>query len=400
LKDSLPRLLLKPERDRSVRRRHPWLFSGAIARLSDGAEDGGLVDIVSDSGEWLARGYLNRRSQIVARLLTWDGEQTVDDDFWRRRLAQAIAGRAALSADPQTTAFRLVNAESDGLPGLVVDRYGDWLVVQALTLGIERRKEALLGSLVDLLAGVRGVYERSDAEVREKEGLEATTGLLWGDEPPDPVEVLENGYRFLVDIKRGHKTGFYLDQRENRARLPAYSGGAEVLNAFAYTGAFGVYALGGGAARVVNVDTLEGALALARRHVQINDFAGADVAYEAADVFAQLRAYRAAGRQFDLIVLDPPRFALSRSHIKRASRGYKDINWIAFQLLRRGGVLATFSCSGLVSRELFQKIVLGAALDAGRDVQIIAHLSQASDHPVALNFPEAAYLKGLLCRVW
>lgn len=397
---ALPRLTLKPKRDHSVRRRHPWLFSGAVSRLDGDAEDGDLVDVVAADGEWLARGYLNRRSQIVVRLLTWNQEQAIDDAFWRARLKRAIAGRAALDADPEISAYRLVNAESDGLPGLVVDRYNDWLVLQALTLGIERRKDRLVDLLVGLLAGGRGVYERSDAEVRGKEGLEPATGLLWGEGPPDLVEVLEHGCRFLVDLKRGHKTGFYLDQRENRARLPVYCAAAEVLNAFAYTGAFGVYALSGGAAHVINVDTSEEALALARRHVALNGFAGAGVAYETADVFAQLRAYRAAGRQFDLMVLDPPRFALSRSHIKRASRGYKDINWIALQLLRPGGVLVTFSCSGLVSRELFQKIVLGAALDAGRDVQIVAHLSQAGDHPVALNFPEAAYLKGLIGRVW
>jgi 23S rRNA (cytosine1962-C5)-methyltransferase len=281
-----------------------------------------------------------------------------------------------------------------------VDRYGDWLVLQALTLGMEQRKADLVGLLVDLLDGVRGVYERSDVDVREKEGLGPSTGRLWGEEPPDLLEVLEYGYRFLVDVKGGHKTGFYLDQRENRHRLLTYCGDAQVLNAFAYTGAFGVYALAGAAARVINVDTSAQALDLAQRHVELNGFASADVSYETEDVFAQLRAYRAAGRQFDVIVLDPPRFALSRSHIKRASRGYKDINWIACQILRPGGLLFTFSCSGLVSRDLFQKIVFGAALDAGRDVQIIARMSQASDHPVALNFPEADYLKGLICRVW
>ena len=397
---TLPHLVLKPKRGRSVRQRHPWLFSGAIARVDAEAGDGGLVDVVSAGGEWLARGYLNRRSQITVRLLSWERERAIDEAFWRARLVRAIAGRAALSADVGTTAYRLVNAESDGLPGLVVDRYADWLVIQALTLGMEQRKETLVELLVESLADVRGVYERSDADVRQKEGLGPSAGRLWGEEPPELVEVLEHGYRFLVDLKAGHKTGFYLDQRENRARLPAYCAGAEVLNAFAYTGAFGVYALGGGAAHVVNVDTSEEALALARRHVALNGLDEARSACEAADVFAQLRAYRARERQFDLIVLDPPRFALSRSHIKRASRGYKDINRVALQLIRRGGVLVTFSCSGLVSRELFQKIVFGAALDAGREVQIIAHLSQAGDHPVALNFPEAAYLKGLLCRVW
>jgi 23S rRNA (cytosine1962-C5)-methyltransferase len=214
------------------------------------------------------------------------------------------------------------------------------------------------------------------------------------------VEVLENNHSFLVDVRSGHKTGFYLDQRENRARLPAFCAGAGVLNAFAYSGSFGVYALSGGAAEVLNVDTSEQALALAQRHVTLNGFGSERVVCETADVFAQLRAYRAAGCQFDLIVLDPPRFALSRSHIKRASRGYKDINWVSLQLVRQGGVLVTFSCSGLISRELFQKIVFGAALDAGRDVQIVAQLGQPSDHPVVLSFPEAAYLKGLICRVW
>jgi len=397
---SYPSLILKQGRERAVRQRHPWLFAGAVARLDDDAQDGGVVDVFSADREWLARGYLNRRSQIVVRLLSWDREQEIDGDFWRVQLARALAGRAVLMSDPNSTACRLVNAESDGLPGLVVDRYGDWLVLQVLTLGMEQWKAALVGLLMDLLDGVRGVYERSDVDVREKEGLEPSTGWLWGDEPPDLVEVLENGYHFLVDIKGGHKTGFYLDQRENRHRLTAYCGDAQVLNAFAYTGAFGVYALAGGAAAVINVDTSAQALDLAHRHVALNGFVGADVTYETEDVFAQLRAYRAAGRQFDVIVLDPPRFALSRSHIKRASRGYKDINWIACQILQPGGWLFTFSCSGLVSRDLFQKIVFGAALDAGRDVQIVARMSQAGDHPVGLNFPEADYLKGLICRVW
>ena len=395
-----PRLTLKPKRDRSVRQRHPWLFSGAIAR-SDDVQDGKLVDVVSAGGEWLARGYLNRRSQIAVRLLTWEREQAIDGAFWRGRLERAIAGRAALRAAPDVSAYRLVNAESDGLPGLVIDCYGEWLVLQALTLGMERHKRELVELLATLdLGGVRGIYERSDDQMREKEGLGSAVGLLWGDEPPELVEISEHGHRFLVDLRAGHKTGFYLDQRENRARLPAYCAGAEVLNAFAYSGAFGVYALGGGAAHVVNVDTSEGALALAARHVELNGLASGNVTHESADVFGQLRAYRAAGRQFDLVVLDPPRFARSRGHLKRASRGYKDINWVSLQIIRPGGVLITFSCSGLVSRELFQKIVFGAALDAGRDVHIIAHLSQASDHPIALTFPEAAYLKGLICRVW
>jgi 23S rRNA (cytosine1962-C5)-methyltransferase len=237
-------------------------------------------------------------------------------------------------------------------------------------------------------------------DVRKHEGLEKAVGRLWGEEPDELVEVLENGYRFLVDLKGGHKTGFYLDQRENRDRLSAYCDGAEVLNAFAYTGAFGVYALGAGGAQVVNVDTSSRALDLAQRHVELNGLNGAAAGFEVDDVFSRLRAYRAAGRRFDLVILDPPAFAPSRSRQASAARGYKDINWVAMQIVRQGGVLFTFSCSAFVSRDLFQKIVFGAALDAGRDVQITGRLCQANDHPVALNFPEADYLKGLICRVW
>lgn len=395
-----PRLILKPNRDVAVRQRHPWLFSGAVSRLDESAQDGGLIDVVTASGEWLARGYLNRRSQIIARLLVWDEEQDIDGSFWRARLQRASAARSSLCANADTTAYRLVNAESDGMPGLIVDRYGDWLVLQILTLGIERCKSDIVPVLLEIFSDVRGVYERSDVEVREKEGLVAVSGQLWGEELQGPVEISENGFRFLVDIGQGHKTGFYLDQRENRGRLPAYCRGGEVLNAFSYTGAFSVYALAGGASHVVNVDTSSEALKLAQTHVALNGFDNSRVTNTLGDVFAQLRAYRATGRQFDLIILDPPRFAASRSHIQKASRGYKDINWIACQILRPGGVLFTFSCSGTVSRDLFQKIVFGAALDAGRDVQIIGQLSQASDHPVALTFPEGEYLKGLICRVW
>lgn len=397
---ALSRIILKPKRDRPIRQHHPWVFSGSITRVEGSAQDGDLVDVFSASNEWLARGYLNRRSQITVRLFSWDREQLVDQDFWRSRLEQALVGRSGLDANPKVTAYRIVNAESDGIPGLVVDRYDDWLVIQALTLGIEERKHELAGLLFDLVPGVKGVYERSDVDVREKEGMLPAVGSLVGEEPPDLIEIVEHGYQFLVDVKGGHKTGFYLDQRRNRALLPSYCNGAEVLNAFAYTGAFGIYALGGGAAEVTNVDTLDQALALAMQHVEINRFDVSNIVNEVADVFAQLRAFRAANRQFDVIILDPPRFATSQRSVRKASRGYKDINWIAFQLLKPGGILFTFSCSGLVSRDLFQKIVFGAALDAERDVQIIGQLSQSSDHPVALYFPEAAYLKGFICRCW
>lgn len=390
-------VVLKAGREKPVLRRHPWVFSGAVARIEGRPDDGDVVDVVAEDGTFLARGYLNRRSQIVVRLLTWSPAQQVDEAFWRARLEAAVARRAPLLAEEQG-ACRLVHAESDGLPGLVVDRYGAYLVIQFLTLGVERRRDLLVGALADLLQP-QGIYERDDEAVREKEGLPLQTGVLWGEEPPDLVEIQEGGLRFLVDLRQGHKTGFYLDQRENRQRLLRYAAGREVLNAFAYTGGFGLYALKGGAASVVNVDTSEGALDLARQNFARNGWDEERVSFVVGDVFQVLRRYREEGRQFDLIVLDPPKFARSAADVPAATRGYKDINLLAFQLLREGGILFTFSCSGAISADLFQKVVFGASVDAGRDAQILERLTQAPDHPVLLSFPEGEYLKGLVCRV-
>ncbi|MCX7681438.1 MAG: class I SAM-dependent rRNA methyltransferase [Anaerolineae bacterium] len=390
-------VILKPDRGRPVLQRHPWIFSGAIASFEGTLADGDIVEVYSAEREWLARGYFNSHSQIVVRLLTWQRDEPIDRDFWLRRLEQAIAARRPLAADRSTTAYRLVHAESDFVPGLVVDRYAEWLVVQFLTLGVECRKEELVGLLVELVEGIRGVYERSDVEVRTKEGLRPRTGLLWGEEPPELIEVWENGKRFLVDIRQGHKTGFYLDQRENRLRLSAFCAGAEVLDAFAYSGAFGLYAALGGARTVTLVDSSAGALALARRHFALSGIGSVDCVE--GDVFGVLRGYRSEGRQFDLIVLDPPKFASADQEVARAARAYKDINLLAFQLLRPDGILFTFSCSGAIPPDLFQKIVFGAAVDARRDAQIIGFMAQGADHPVALTFPEGLYLKGLICRV-
>jgi 23S rRNA (cytosine1962-C5)-methyltransferase len=331
----------------------------------------------------------------VVRLLAWDPDEPVDSAFWRRRLQRALDGRAWLAADAGTTAYRLVNAESDGLPGLVVDRYGEWLVLQCLTLGIARRRAEVTSLLADMLAPA-GIYARDDADVRRKEGLPLEAETLWGSTPPDQVEILEQGRRFLVDVKRGHKTGFYLDQRGNRLRAAAYSAGAEVLNAFAYTGGFGVYAGGVAARSVVNVDTSAGALALAELNVALNGCSPQEMV--AGDVFQVLRRYRETGRSFDVVVLDPPKFAASQAQLMAATRGYKDVNLLALQLLRAGGMLLTFSCSGLISPDLFQKIVFAASVDARRDVQILEWLGQGTDHPVLLSFPESHYLKGLICR--
>jgi 23S rRNA (cytosine1962-C5)-methyltransferase len=396
----MPTITLKPGREKSVRNRHPWLFSGAIQRIDPEARDGDVVDVRSDIGQWMARGYLNRRSQIQVRLLTWNPDEAIDENFWRHRLQRAIAGRAALAADPQTNAYRLVHAESDGLPGLVVDRYGDWLVAQALTLGIERAKPLLTRLLVELCQPV-GIVERSDVDVRTKEGLRPNVGMLHGQAPAGPVEIVEHGQRFLVDLLGGQKTGFYVDQRPNRQRTAAYCQGARVLNAFSYSGGFAVYALAAGARHVTNLDSSLEALELGERNLALNGF-DPDVQAEgvAGDVFQVLRAWRTAGERFDVIILDPPKFAHSQQQVDRAARAYKDINLLGMQLLRPGGVLATFSCSGLVSADLFQKILFGASVDAGRDVQVIERLSQGPDHPLLLSFPEGEYLKGLVCRVW
>lgn len=393
------RVILKPERDKSVRRFHPWIFSGAVARLEGAPADGDEVVVCSAEGEHLARGYFNSRSQICVRLLTWDVEQRIDGEFWRRRIRRALEYRRALGlGGEETTAYRLIHAESDQLPGLVVDCYGPFLVVQFLTLGVERRREEILDALKEVMRPA-GIYERSDVEVREKEGLPLRTGLVWGEMPPAELEVRENRWRFVVDVQHGQKTGFYLDQRVNRERVGRYAGGAEVLNCFSYTGGFGVYAAAGGARRIVNIDTSASALEWCARHLERNGFGGVPAEQVEGDVFRLLRRYRQEGRRFDLVILDPPKFATTQANVMAAARGYKDINLLAMQLLRPGGILATFSCSGLVSADLFQKIVFGASADARRPVQILEYLAQSPDHPVLLSFPESAYLKGLICRV-
>jgi 23S rRNA (cytosine1962-C5)-methyltransferase len=392
-------VVLRPGREKPVRNRHPWVFSGAIAHAE--ADAGAIVDVLDSRSQFLARGYYNPHSQIHVRLLTWDEDERIEADFWRNQLSRAIEGRAALAARPDLTAYRLVHAESDGLPGLIVDCYGDFLVLQALTLGIERVKPLLVEILADLCAPL-GIFERSDVDVREKEGLEETTGLLWGQAPPNPLEIREHDLRYLVDVYSGHKTGFYLDQRASRRWLlsEAALAGKDVLNAFSYTGSFAVCAGVREAASIVNVDSSSEALAVARENMALNGLDHIPAEDVEANVFERLRLWREEGRSFDVILLDPPKFAHSPRQVEKAARGYKDINLLAFQLLRPNGLLITFSCSGLVDADLFQKIVFGASIDAGREAQIIHRLGQSDDHPVRLSFPEGQYLKGLVCRVW
>ena len=394
-----PTIYLQPGKDKPVWQHHPWIFSGAVARVEGQPAPGDLVDVADTRGDWLARGYYNASSQIVVRLLTWRRDQPADTAFWRARLAAAAAARTDLQLEPETTAYRLVYAESDGVPGLIVDRYGEWLVVQFLTLGVETRRELLLGLLAELFAP-RGIVERSDASVRRQEGLALRSGLAWGEAPPSDLEIREHGLRFQVDLLGGQKTGFYVDQRANRRIVGAQARGRRVLNAFSFTGAFGVYALAGGAEHVTNVDSSYDALAGAEAAMRLNGFDPDSQAESiCGDVFQVLRTFRDEGRRFDLVVLDPPKFARSKAELDGATRGYKDINLLGLKLLAPGGLLATFSCSGLVTPDLFQKIVFGASLDAERRTQIVAKLSQGPDHPILLSFPEGEYLKGLLCRV-
>jgi len=394
---STARVMLKPGREKSLLHHHPWVFSGAIASVEGRPGPGETVDVHASGGAWLGQGAWSAESQIRVRMWTWQSGQAVDADLMRARVLHAHGLRAGRYPGPQA-AYRVVNAESDGLPGVIADRYGPHVVCQFLSAGAERWREVVAAALAGL-PGCEGVYERSDADVRRKEGLAPRTGVISGTPPPSRVEILEGGARFLVDIAAGHKTGFYLDQRENRARVGAEAAGCEVLNCFAYTGAFGIAALAGGATRVTNVDTSALCLALAAEHVRINGFDESRAEQVHADVFAVLRAWRAEGRRFDMVVLDPPRFVESRAALVRGCRGYKDINMLACQLLRPDGMLATFSCSGLVGADLFHKVVADAALDVGRQVRILARLSQAADHTVDVQFPEGLYLKGLLCVV-
>lgn len=391
-----PIVTLKKTREKALLRHHPWVFEGAVAKVSGRPEPGQTVDVVSAEGRFLGQGAWSPASQIRVRMWTFDDKAAVDTAFLHRRLAAAVRGRASMGPEP--LGCRLVHAEADGLPGLVVDRYADFLVIQALSAGAEFWKQVVVELLAELVP-CRGIFERSDADVRLKEGLKPQKGLLHGQAPQALVEIAEGSWRFGVDIANGHKTGFYLDQRDSRRAVAALSAGKTVLNGFAYTGAFAVACLSAGAARVTNVDSSAPALDLALGQLERNGLEPALVETVQGDVFAVLRRFDDAGRRFDLVILDPPKFVESRRHLDKAARGYKDINRLGFKLLAPGGLLATFSCSGLMPPDLFQKIVADAALDAGATAQIIGRLGPPPDHPVALNFPEGDYLKGLICRV-
>lgn len=392
---ALPRALLKAGREKSLARRHPWIYSGAIERVEGEPAPGDTVRLVDQHGRGLALAAFNSHSNIRARVWCWDAEGDIDAPFFAARITAAAARRGAR---PARGGVRLVNAEADGLPGVVVDRYATAAVIQLSSAGAFRWREAIVAA-VTALPGVTAVYEKSDSDVLALEGMEPRHGLVHGSLPSTRVEFEEDGLVVTADLAHGHKTGYYLDQAENRARVAAFAGGARVLNAFCYSGGFTLHSLRAGAAAVLSIDSSTAALAAGRDAVDRNALDTARAEWVEADVFKHLRTLRDQARQFDLIVLDPPKFAPTAATAERAARGYKDINLLAFKLLAPGGRLATFSCSGGVDTTLFRKIVAGAALDAGVDAQVVGHFHAASDHPVALSFPEGEYLKGLLCQV-
>ena len=392
------KIILKAGREKSLLRRHPWVFSGAIARTEGAPLQGDTVRIVANDGRFLALAACNPDANISARVWDWHEDTRIDADFFRNRLVQAIGLRRSMCPRGPQEAERLVHGESDGLPGLIVDRYADVVVVQVSSAGCNRWRDVIIDALQEITVA-RAIYERSDSDVLELEGLAPRTGLVKGVLDSSVVEIMENGARLRVDVAKGHKTGFYLDQRDNRMQVGRMAQGRDVLNCFCYTGGFTVQALVHGASSVASVDSSAEALEHAREHVSLNAMPAERCEWIDADVFQCLRKFRDQGRSFDLIILDPPKFAPTAATAERAARGYKDINLLGFKLLRPGGLLATFSCSGGVSADLFRKIVAGAALDANVDAQVIDQFHASPDHPISLAFPEGEYLKGLLCHV-
>ena len=404
----LKKVRLAAKRDYSLRKHHPWVFSGAVAEAPEDLAVGETVEVVSADGETLGYGSYSPASQIRVRMLSFDPKTVPDAKFVEGLVASAVGRRADFFGNAETNAMRLVNAENDGLPGVVADYYAGWVVCQFTSAGAEFWKKTIAAALLKFAPFCQGVAERTDVDVRTKEGLSAANdgdrqqptafAVLAGAEPPELIEIAEGPCKFLVDVRKGHKTGFYLDQRDARKAVGALANGADVLNCFSYTGGFGLYARAAGAASVTQVDISGEALALAKKNETLTHFCGTTMEYVEADVFQYLRKCRDSGKTFDLIVLDPPKFAESKSQVMKAARGYKDINLLAMKLLKPNGTLATFSCSGAMTQDLFDKVVAEAAQDAKRDFQVIARTRQGADHPVALAFPEGLYLKGTILR--
>lgn len=390
-------VILKKGKEKAAMLHHPWIFSGAIDKIKGKPLNGEIVKVCSASSEFLAYGYYNDQSRVALRLMEWDESKTIDKEWYQEKLRDAIASRKhLLNADTNTC--RLVFSEADFLPGLIVDQYADFLSLQILSAGIENVKEEIIALLREEL-NPKGIFDKSDAGARKHENLEATQGLLWGETPPEFIEVRENGIAYHINIADGQKSGFYCDQRDNREILAAYSKGKNVLDCFCYSGGFTLNSLKHGATHVTSVDSSALAIETLAHNLELNGFDPAQQLSIQSDVNKQLRVFKDEGKKFDIVVLDPPKYAPSRSALDRAARAYKDLNRLGMLLLEKGGILATYSCSGAVDMETFKQIIAWAALDAGKEVQIIKQFHQPEDHPVRVSFPEGEYLKGLLLRV-
>lgn len=394
-----PAIYLVKGRDKSLRRKHPWVFSRGISKVEGEPKLGETVDVFAENGQWLAKAAYSPNSQIRARV--WSFEKTnIDKAFFVKRIREAQFLREEVIERDGLTGYRLIAAESDGLPGITIDKYQNFLVCQLLSAGAEFNKQTLVEALLEVFPEAN-IYERSDVAVRKKEGLAESTGVLHGETPPKSVVIEENGVKISVDIVGGHKTGFYLDQRDSRQQSMKYVKNKDVLNCFSYTGGFGLYALKGGAKRVINADVSQPALDTAKFNAELNEF---DISKKRgvflnADVFKLLREYRDQGTKFDVVIMDPPKFAESKAQLNGACRGYKDINMLAMQILNPGGTLLTYSCSGLMDQVLFQKVIADAAIDANRQVKFVERFEQAADHPIDTAYPEGFYLKGFACKV-
>ena len=387
-------IVLKPGKERSSMRRHPWIFSGAIGKIEGKAENGETVRILDSKKNFLAYGTWSKESSIALRIWSYSPDEAIDGAFFQRRIARAFELRKQLFNGKLPEAYRLVYAESDGLPGVIADLYAGYAVIQLSTSGADRFREEIADALAPYAPG--GIFERSDVDGRKREGLVPVQGILRGGPFPEKIDFIENGIHFQCDVRNGHKTGFYLDQRINRTVVSSeIPPGAEVLNCFCYTGGFGLAALKGGAGSVVNVDSSETALMQARIHAELNGFSSEKFQTVCADVFQYLRRCRDAAKSFDVIILDPPKFADTVSQREKAARGYKDLNLLAMKLLRPGGKLFTFSCSGAMDDDLFGKVIASAAQDAKADFRIVRKLMQGPDHAISANFPEGHYLKGI-----
>ncbi|QNK65037.1 class I SAM-dependent rRNA methyltransferase [Pedobacter sp. PAMC26386] len=391
-------VVLKKGKEKAVHQKHPWIFSGAIDKVKGNPLNGEVIKVLAADLSFLGYGYYNGQSRVAVRLLEWEEDNIIDKAWYEVRLRNAIASRAHLLSDQETNTCRLVFSEADYLPGLIVDKYADYLSLQILSAGMENVKAELIEILIAELNPI-GIFDKSDANARTHENLEVSQGLLWGETPPEFIEVKENGVRYHINIADGQKSGFYCDQRDNREILAAYTKDKEVLDCFCYSGGFTLNSLKHGAKHVTSVDSSALAIETLKHNLGLNGFMEHQQDSIQSDVNKQLRVFKEDGKTFDVIILDPPKYAPSRSALDRAARAYKDLNRLGMLLLKKGGILATYSCSGAVDLETFKQIIAWAALDAGREVQIIKQFHQPEDHPVRISFPEGEYLKGLLLRV-